>query len=137
MIRNLIILCFGLITALHCNAQQFIGKHKDEVKQMMSSQRKDVHIDESSRNTVYNLLKYVDHNNTKTIYYVFDDTDSCKFYKSIYDYSYLRQVEKELNRKYIRKSFGNWYYSDNNEIYVVTLKKDKWYFSVLVKKAGI
>jgi len=136
MIRNLLILCFALITVLQCNAQQFIGKNKEEVKLIMSSQRKDVHLDESSRNTVYNLLKYVDHNNTKTIYYVFDDHDTCKFYKTMYDYSYLRQVEKELNRKYVRSSSGNWYFLDNNKEYLVTLKKDKWYFSVLVKKAN-
>jgi hypothetical protein len=103
----------------------------------MSSQRKDVHIDESSRNTVYNLLKYVDRNNTQTIYFVFDELDTCKFYKSIYDYTYLRQVEKELNRKYTRDSAGIWYFQDNNTTYRVTLKKDKWYFSVLVKKESI
>lgn len=121
-------------TVFTCNAQQFIGKHKDDVKQIMNSQRKDVYIDESSRNTVYNLLKYVDHNSTQTIYYVFNDLDTCKFYKTIYDYSYLRKVEKELDHKYIRKSSDNWYFLENNEKYLVTLKKDKWYFSVLVKK---
>jgi hypothetical protein len=54
----------------------------------------------------------------------------------MFDYSYLRQVEKELNRKYVRSSSGNWYFLDNNKEYLVTLKKDKWYFSVLVKKAN-
>lgn len=137
MIRTLVLLSFLHITVLHCNGQLFIGKHKDEVKQIMSSQRKDVHIDESSRNTVYNLLKYVDRNNTQTIYFVFDELDTCKFYKSIYDYTYLRQVEKELNRKYTRDSAGIWYFQDNNTTYRVTLKKDKWYFSVLVKKESI
>lgn len=132
---RILILSFALITVFQCNAQQFIGKHKEEVKSIMSSQRKDVFIDESSKNTVYNLLKYVDHNNTKTIYYVFDDQDTCKFYKTIYDYSYLRQVEKELNRKYIKSSAGNWYFLDDDKKYLITLKKDKWYFSVLVKKA--
>jgi hypothetical protein len=134
MIRYLIILCIAFCTVFKCNAQQFVGKHKDEVKQIMNSERKDLHIDESSRNTVYNLLKYVDRNNTQTLYYVFDENDTCKFYKTIYDYTYLRQVERELNNKYNRSSAGNWYFVENNNRYQVTLKKDKWYFSVLIKK---
>lgn len=117
-----------------CNAQDFIGKHKDEVKQIMSSERKDVHIDQSSRNTVYNLLKYVDRNSTKTILFVFDEKDTCMFYKSIYDYTYLRQIEKELSKKYTRADSGYWYDVKGNNKYLFTLKKEKWYFSVLVKK---
>lgn len=137
MIRILIIVCIAFSTVLTCKAQHFVGKHKDEVRQIMSTERKDVHIDESSRNTVYNLVKYVDRNNTQTIYYVFDDTDTCKFYKTIYDYAYLRQVERDLNHKYIRSSAGNWYYMENKTKYLVTLKKDKWYFSVLVKRVSV
>lgn len=137
MIRSLIPIWIALSVAYTSDAQQYIGKHKDEVIQIMNSERKDLHIDESSRNTVYNLLKYIDRNNTQTIYYVFDDKDTCRFYKTIYDYVYLRQVERDLNRNYDRASSLSWYFMENNEKYLVTLKKDKWYFSVLVKKATV
>jgi hypothetical protein len=123
-----------IISAYICNGQEFIGKHKEEVKHIMSTERKDVHIDQSSKNTVYNLLKYTDGLNTQTILFVFNEKDTCIFYKTIYDYMYLRQVEKELNRKYTREGSGSWYfYSDNNK-FIITLKKEKWYFSVLVNK---
>jgi hypothetical protein len=135
MVRYTLIILL-LNTASFCNAQELIGKHKDEVKQIMSSERKDVHIDQSSRNTVYNLLKYVDRNSTKTILIVFDDKDTCKIYKSIYDYTYLRQVERELNQKYTRAGAGNWYYMSDHKKYPVTLKKEEWYFSVLVKEVN-
>lgn len=102
----------------------------------MSTERKDVHIDQSSRNTVYNLLKYVDRNSTKTILIVFDEKDTCKFFKSIYDYTYLRQIERELNQKYTRSGAGDWYYVSDNMKYLVTLKKERWYFTVLVKKTS-
>jgi hypothetical protein len=136
MIRYILIILI-LNTAYFCNAQELIGKHKDEVKQIMSSERKDVHIDQSSRNTVYNLLKYVDRNSTKTILIVFDDKDTCKFFKSIYDYAYLRQVERELNQEYTRAGAGNWNYMVDHKKYLVTLKKEKWYFTVLVKKVNV
>ena len=101
---------------------------------IMSAERKDVHIDQSSKNTVYNLLKYIDALNTQTILFVFNDTDTCIFYKTIYDYMYLRQVERELNQKYTKTGSGIWYFYSGNNRYLVTLKKEKWYFSVLVNK---
>jgi hypothetical protein len=133
MLRYPVILILLVIELYVCNAQEYIGKHKDEVKQIMGIVRKDVYIDPSSRNTVYNLLKYVDRNSTQTILFVFDDHDTCKYYKSFYDYSYLRKVEKELNQKYTRSGSGNWYFIEDHNKYLVTLKKEKWYFSVLVK----
>ncbi len=100
----------------------------------MSTERKDVYIDQSSRNTVYNLLKYIDRLNTQTVLFVFDEKDTCIFYKTIYDYVYLKQVEKKLNREYTRTGSGSWYFYSGNDKYLVTLKKEKWFFSVLVNK---
>jgi hypothetical protein len=133
MFRYLLIILLSLVQCI-CNGQEFIGKHKDEVKQLMSSERKDVHIDQSSRNTVYNLLKYIDRNSTQTVLFVFDENDTCRFYKTIYDYSYLRQVERELNQKYTGISAGSWNFQSGVNKYLITLKKEKWYFSVLVNK---
>lgn len=134
MFRSTIIAFLLTVAVSICYGQEFIGKHKDEVKQIMSTERKDVHIDQSSRNTVYNLLKYIDRLNTQTILFVFDEKDTCIFYKTIYDYLYLRQVERELNQKYTKAGSGSWYFYSGNNKYLVTLKKEKWYFSVLVNK---
>ena len=134
MFKSIVIVVLLTVSVIVCNGQEFIGKHKNEVKQLMSNERKDVHLDQSSRNTVYNLLKYVDILNTQTILFVFNDKDTCIFYKTVYDYSYLKKVEKELNQKYIRTGSGTWYYVSGNNKYLVTLKKEKWYFSVLVNK---
>jgi hypothetical protein len=134
MFRYAVILFLIILPDYVCRGQEFIGKHKDEVKQIMSTERKDVHIDQSSRNTVYNLLKYVDRLNTQTILYVFNEQDTCIFYKTIYDYLYLKKVEKELNQKYTRAGSGTWHYYSGNNKYLITLTREKWYFSVLVNK---
>jgi hypothetical protein len=134
MFRCAVIIFLLLLPAYVGYGQEFIGKHKDEVKQIMNTERKDVHIDQSSRNTVYNLLKYVDRLNTQTILYVFNDKDTCIFYKTIYDYFYLKKIEKELNQKYTRTDSGTWIYYSGNNKYLITLKKEKWFFSVLVNK---
>jgi hypothetical protein len=132
--RFLVIIVLLAISGFICKGQEFIGKHKEEVRLIMSTERKDVHIDQSSKNTVYNLLKYIDALNTQTILFVFNDMDTCIYYKTIYDYMYLRQVERELNQKYTKTGPGSWYFYSGNNRYLVTLKKEKWYFSVLVNK---
>ncbi len=115
-------------------AQTYIGKHKDEVKQLMKDYRKDFSLDESSRNTVYNLLKFVDHNDTQTLLFVFNENDTCEYYKLIYDYSFLNEIQKELDEKYKRSEEGLWYFCGENRKFKVTLMKDDWYFSVLTKE---
>jgi len=101
---------------------------------LMRENRRDLFLDESSRNTVYNLLKYVDYNDTQTLYFVFDENDICKYYKHICDYSFLKQIQKELNDKYIKSEEGLWYFDDENRKFMVTLKKGDWFFSVLTKE---
>jgi hypothetical protein len=115
-------------------AQTYIGKHKNEVIQLMKDNRKAFSLDEPSRNTVYNLLKFVDLNNTQTFLFVFNENDTCEYYKLIYDYSFLNEIQKELDEKYTRSEEGLWYFNDENKKFEVTLKKDEWYFSVLTKE---
>jgi len=115
-------------------AQTYIGKHKNEVKQLMKENRKNFSLDGSSRNTVYNLLKFVSQDNTQTFLFVFDKNDTCEYYKLIYDYSFLNEIQKELDEKYIGSEEGLWYFNDENKKFEVTLKRDEWYFSVLTKE---
>jgi len=115
-------------------AQTYIGKHKNEVKQLMKDHRKNFSLDESSINTVYNLLKFVDYNDTQTFLFVFNENDTCEYYKLICDYSFLPEIQKELDEKYTLSEEGLWYFNDENKKFEVILKKDEWYFSVLTKE---
>lgn len=130
----MIIFCFNTIGI--CNAQTYIGKHKDKVKQMMKENRRDLFLDESSRNTVYNLLKYVDRNATQTLLFVFDENDTCQYYKLMCDYSFINKIQEELDGKYTRSEEGLWYYTEGGRKFQVTLTKEDWFFSVLTKEVN-
>lgn len=132
--QYLFLIIFSFMVTEISVAQTYIGKHKNEVKQLMKDNRKDISLDESSKNTVYNLLKFVDYNDTQTYLFVFNKNDTCEYYKLIYDYSFLHEIQKELDEKYTRSEEGLWYFSDENKKFEVTLKKDDWYFSVLTKE---
>jgi hypothetical protein len=134
IVQYLFLLIFFFTMTEISVAQTYIGKHKNEVKQLMKDNRKNFSLDESSINTAYNLLKFVDHNDTQTFLFVFNENDTCKYYKLIYDYSFLNEIQKELDKKYTRSEEDLWYFNDENKKFEVTLKKDDWYFSVLTKE---
>ena len=134
LIKSLLLFVLCVTTGENCNGQSFIGKHKDIVKQLMEQNRKDLFLDESSRNPVYNLLKYVDRNETQTLYFVFDENDACQYYKLSCDYSLLEKIQKELDEKYTESEEGLWHYMEEGKKFQVTLKKEEWYFSVLTKE---
>jgi hypothetical protein len=117
-----------------CIAQVYIGKHKDEVRQLMKENRKDLSLDESSRNTVYNLLKYVDRNESQTLLFVFNENDTCQYYKLTCDYSLLKKIQRDLDEKYTRSEEGLWYFTAEGKKFQVTLKQEEWFFSVLTKE---
>jgi hypothetical protein len=113
--------------------QNYIGKHKSEVKQMMSENRKDLYIDTSSRNTVYNMLKYIDNLGMQTLYYFFTEQDTCIYSKWICDYSMLNRVVAGLNEKYEQSAEDSWYYTEDGIEYAIKLAAEDWYFSITTK----
>jgi hypothetical protein len=100
----------------------------------MKENRKDLFLDESSRNTVYNLLKYVDRNETQTLYFVFNENDTCQYYKLSCDYSLLKKIQKNMDEKYTKSEEGIWHFTEEGKRFKVTLKKEEWFFSVLTKE---
>ena len=125
---------FLLTSVKLCDAQVYIGKNKDRVRQLMKENRKDLFVDESSRNTVYNLLKYVDNNGTQTMLFVFDDKDICQYYQLTCDYALLKKIQKELDEKHTKSEEGLWHFTEEGKKFQVTLKKQEWFFSVLTKE---
>lgn len=100
----------------------------------MRENRRDLFLDESSRNTIYNLLKYIDRNQTQTLLFVFDENDTCQYYKLMYDYSFINKIQEEFDEKYMRSEGGLWHYLEEGRKFQVTLKKEDWFFSVLTKE---
>ncbi len=125
---------FFAFSCLVCRAQIFIGKDKDAVKQLMKEKR-EFAFDESSVNTVYNTMKFVDSNGSRTFLFLFDDNDICTLSKLMCDYSFLDKTTKQLDEDYTAGENGQWIYTEDGINYIITLKKGDWFFSVSTKKA--
>jgi hypothetical protein len=132
--RKIIFILFLTFTCLSVRAQIFIGKDKESVKLLMKEKR-EFALDESSVNTAYNTLKFVDNRGSRTYLFLFDDNDICTLSKLMCDYSFLEKTKKQLDEDYTTGEEGQWTHTEVGINYLITLRKGDWFFSVLTKKA--
>lgn len=123
---------FGL--GLRLQAQQYIGLHKDVIKEMMKSGNKEMYLDKSTVNNTYNYLKYVDALDEQTLLYFLDNEDKCKLIRHMCDYSMLDEKVEELNESYTKTADDTWQYKEGGEIYEITLEEGEWYFTITTRK---
>lgn len=115
-------------------SQNYIGMHKDSIKEAMRNNQESFSLDQSTINKVYKYLKYVDSYGEQTLLFFLDENDYCTSSKLMSDYSNLTDIIDELNNKYINIDDSTWkYYSDNEEFFV-TLVEGDWFFTVYTKK---
>jgi hypothetical protein len=133
--KPFLVLLFGFICVFNTrsNAQQVIGLPKDEVIRVIREEYKDFAPDNSSRNTTFKYLKYIDRINEQTLLCMLSEKDICTSVKLISDYMNLEDCVAELNKKYRKLSGNSWSYVFNKQTLIVTLKKEEWFFSVLTK----
>lgn len=119
-----------LLVAIKVDSQHLIGLTKNEVLQKM--QETSFVVDNSARNTTFNYIKYVDRIEEKTFLVFLSDKDVCTSTKLMSDFSSLKATLSEFNKKYKKKSSTEWEYKLDGITYKVTLKKDEWFYSVVV-----
>ncbi len=113
--------------------QQYIGKHKSEVRSLMKEHNRELYEDNSSRNTVYNMVKYMDNLGNQTLIYFFDEQDTCICSKWMCDYSMLNKVVSGLNSNYEATAEDNWYYIHEGRKYRITLTAGDWFFTITTR----
>lgn len=114
-------------------SQHYIGKHKSEVRELMFKNDKELHEDKTSRNTVYNMVKFIDNNGNQTLIYVFSENDTCIYSKWMCDYSMLNKVVTGLNESYEQSGEDSWYYKHEGSNYRITLTAGDWFFTITTK----
>ncbi len=113
--------------------QHFIGKHKSEVRTMMRENMKGLYEDNSSRNPVYNMVKYIDNLSSQTLIYFFSEQDTCLYSKWMCDYFMLNKVVSGLNEKYRQSAEDSWHYTEDGLNYRITLSTGDWFFTITTK----
>lgn len=132
MNRLVIILGIFLVLAYDADAQKssFIGKTKDEVKEIVSIQHKNFSFDNTVVKQQFNYLKYVNGPQTITWIFYFSDEDICTSTKKVCDYAEYDFIIEELDNSYQNISDNQWEYEDGINTYELTLKELDWYFTL-------
>lgn len=125
-------LLLALFSPMH--AQHIIGMHKDQLTKEMRKLYPDFIQDNSSVNSTYKYLKYIDKTNEQTLLVFLTENDVCKSTKLISDYMNLLDVKNNLDKNYKPSGKDKWTYTVDKETYLVTLKREKWFFSVFTSK---
>lgn len=130
MAGKLGIVLFMSIIAQQVDAQHLIGLSKEEIITKM--QETSFVIDNTSKNTTFNYLKYIDRFEEKTFLVFLSAEDKCTSTKLMSDYSSLKSTLSNFNKNYKKISANEWNYKINGINYKVTLKKEEWFYSVIV-----
>jgi hypothetical protein len=117
-------------------AQQlnYIGMSKADIVSKMQKNNPGFDLDEGAVNSTYNYIKFVDKYNEETYLFFMDESNSCSFTKLMSDYSNLKIRTDELNKNYKNAGEGKWIYVENGQVYVIELKKEEWFFTIIMKK---
>lgn len=112
------------------NSQHLVGLTQDNIMQKM--QETSFVLDNSSKNTTFKYLKFVDKIEEKTLLVFLSENNICTSTKLMCDYSSYKETLNEFNKNYKKISSSEWNYSINNITYTVILKKEEWFYSVIV-----
>ncbi len=128
--KNLGIIVLFLFVGTSVNSQHIIGLPKEDIIKKM--QETSFVIDNTSKNTSFNYLKYVDRFEEKTLLVFLSKEEICTATKLMCDYSSYKETISVFNKNYRKVSSNIWNYVIEGVTYKVTLKKEEWFFSVVV-----
>ncbi|MFC2086864.1 hypothetical protein ACFLSA_01705 [Bacteroidota bacterium] len=111
-----------------------IGYHKNDIKDIMKSQKTGFYFNKELDNGRVRFIKYVDNYGDKTLIYVLNQADTCYYFLVMYDYSLLEEVVEQLNKTCTKEEEYIWSESLDNENYTIKLKKNEWYFTVVTRR---
>jgi hypothetical protein len=115
-------------------SQHLIGLGKEQLITAMEKYYPSFDIDNSSVNNTYKYLKYIDKFREQTMLVFLSENDKCTATKLMSDYSNLAQVKDKLNKTYKLYGKDKWVYKINGITYLITLKREDWFFSVFTSK---
>ena len=113
-----------------------IGLKSTELKEIMENQECDFFFDKELDLKKAKIIKYIDELETKTLIYVFDKQDFCKYYMVMYDYLHYNSVIKDLDSTCNKIAEDEWIETFAGTEFNKLLIKDDWYFTVITRKAN-
>jgi hypothetical protein len=133
MIRLLFLIWISI--SFQVEAQQLVGMSKTQLTNEMENLWPGFIIETPYLNEAYKCLKYVDQENGQTLLVFLSGNDTCTSTKLMSDYANLPSVKERLDKEYQTLGEDRWKFSSNGATYLVILKREEWFFSVITLKS--
>ncbi|NOQ23912.1 MAG: hypothetical protein GQ564_00990 [Bacteroidales bacterium] len=132
--KKIIVLLLIAISSLNVLGQSFVGKHKLEIKKEMKEKYKNFYFSKEVLGKS-NFIKFEDFDGYRTYLFVLNKDGYCRYQMLMCDYSLLKKTIDSLNQNFEYKEDLVWYdYVSGKENFLIKIKKQEWYFSVITKK---
>lgn len=132
--KKIIVLLLIVVSGLNVLGQNYVGSHKLIIKKEMKEKYPDFYFAKEVMGKS-SFIKFEDFDGYRTFLFVLDDDGYCKYHMLMCDYSLLKSMIDSLNTNYEYKNDLTWYdYTTGKENFVIRIKKEEWYFSVITKK---
>jgi hypothetical protein len=132
--KKVFVICIVCFAVTQLFAQHLIGLHKDKIADEITKSYPGFIIDNSTVNTTYKYLKYINKFDDQTLLVFLSDNDTCTATKLMSDYTNLEEVKTGLNKNFKSEGKDKWIYTRNKTTYLVTLKREEWFFTVFTSK---
>ena len=132
--KKIIVLLLIVISSLNVLGQSFVGKHKLEIKKEMKEKHKNFYFSKEVLGKS-NFIKFEDFDGYRTYLFVLNVDGYCRYQMLMCDYSLLKKTIDSLNQNFEYKENLVWYdYVSGKDNFLIKIKKQEWYFSVITKK---
>ncbi|RPH32547.1 MAG: hypothetical protein EHM93_08705 [Bacteroidales bacterium] len=131
--RKLLLLLLVSIITISGFAQNFIGQHKQYIRQNVKQAYPGFNFDKEVNNGKKSFLKYVNTLEEQTLLFILDENGICTSTARMYNSWLFSKIKGELDKKYKRKDSLTWYDSINGNVYEIFIKKGNWFFTVITR----
>ena len=131
--RKFILVVFVCIIAISGFAQNFIGLHKQEIRQKVKEAYPGFNFDKEIENGKKSFLKYVNTIEEQTLLFILDENGICTSTARMYNSWLFSKIKGELDKKYKRKDSLTWQDFINGTEYEIFIKKGNWFFTVITR----
>jgi hypothetical protein len=124
----------GLALVAQSFSSNYIGMSKPDIIKAMQKNSPGFDLDDGAVNKTYNYLKFVDKYNEETWLFFLSAENVCTHTKLMSDYSNLKLRTDELNSRFKKAGEHKWVGVEKGIIYEVELKKEEWFFTIIMKQ---
>ncbi len=139
MMLRILFIFIGILylSVLSGTAQDWVGMQDDSIKKAIKTEFPDFALNTSMVNKSYHYLKYEKYDGMQTMLVFLDDSNKCRYVKSIYDYNEWKRVLSYFNETLTRQNDSLWSYIKENREITKELKKEDWFFTVVTKSRKV